>query len=267
METGKSRIVIVGNGSKILPNLSRLGYTVKQFDKYANPIVEKPKEVKVAETAKTNDAVSAAGIIDGYLSAIGGKEEVKKINSAKASFTMELMGRSFEGVDIKMAPNKHYTEVKMGEMKVMQSAFDGTKGYRAQMGQKADLDEKEIKEAQDDKAIIGQLYYLTADYKLSYLGTAKVGDEDTYKIKVVKPSGKTSIEYYSTKTALLVREESTTDAGGTEMTIFVDYKDYKKVGNYLMPFSITQIAGEQEFGMNITDIKINEGVTDADFNQ
>lgn len=267
METGKSRIVIVGNAGKIMPNLARLGYTIKQYDKYANPIVEKPKEVIVAETAKNTEAVSAASVINGYLTAIGGKEEVKKINTAKASFTMELMGRSFEGVDIKMAPNKHYTEVKMGEMKVMQSAFDGTKGYRAQMGQKADMEEKEIKEAQDDKGIIGQAYYLTADYQLSYLGTAKVGDEETYKIKVVKPSGKTSIEYYSTKSSLLVREESTTDAAGTEMTIYVDYKDYKKVGNYLMPFSITQIAGEQEFGMNISDIKINEGVTEADFNQ
>ena len=265
--TNNARIVIVGNGAKILPNLSRLGYPIKKFDKYANPVVEKPKEVDVKESEKTTESVSAATIVDGYLKAIGGKEEVKKINSVKATFTMELMGRSFEGIDMKMAPNKHYTEVKMGEMKVMESAFDGTKGYQAQMGQKKEMDEKEIKEALDEKAIIPQVFYITADYQTNYLGTGKVGDEDAYKLKVTKPSGKVSIEYYSIKTGLLLRDENTSDQGGTEMTITVDYSNYKKVGAYTLPFLITQTVGEQEYSMNMTDIKVNEGVTEADFKQ
>lgn len=49
---------------------------------------------------------------------------------------MEMMGRKFEGTDIRMSPNKQYTEIKMGEMKLMQKLFDGSKGYQAQMGQK-----------------------------------------------------------------------------------------------------------------------------------
>ncbi len=267
METGKSRIVIVGNGSKIIPNLARLGYPVKKFDKYANPVVEKQADNSIKETEKNSDPVSAASIVESFLKACGGKDELKKVNSVKASFTMELMGRNFEGVDIKMAPNKHYTEVKMGEMKVMQSAFDGTKGYRAQMGQKAEMDEKEIKEAKDDKFIIGQLGYISADYQLSYLGLGKVGEEECYKLKVVAPSGKTSVEYYAVKSGLLLRTESTVDAQGTEMTITVDMKDYRKVGAIMIPYSVTQSVGEQEFTMNMTDVKINEGVTDADFNQ
>ncbi len=264
-EKDNSRIVIVGNGSKILPNLSRLGYPIKQYDKYANPIVEKVKDANIKETEKTSEAISAFSIVEGYLKAIGGKEEVKKINTIKQTFTMDLMGRSFAGNDIKMSPNKHYTEVTMGEMKVMQSLFDGKKGYQAQMGQKKDMEETEIKEAQDDKGIIPQLYYISSDYKTSYLGTGKVGTEDSYKLKITKPSGKVSVEYYSTKTGLLLREEKTTDAEGTEMTITVDYSNYKKVGNVLLPFIITQSVGEQEFSMNVTDIKVNEGVSEADF--
>jgi predicted Zn-dependent peptidase len=263
----KSRIVIVGNANKILPNLERLGYPVRKYDKYANPVVEKAKEVTIAESGKNSESVSASSIIESYLKAIGGKEELKKINTVRAAFTMDLMNQSFEGVDIKSAPNKHYTEVKMGEMKVMQSSFDGTKGFRAQMGQKADLEAKEIKEAQDDRAIIPQLYYIANDHQTSYLGLGKVGEEEVYRLKVTKPSGKVSVENYSIKSGLLVRDESTTDAGGQEMTIFVDYSDYRKVGAVLLPFKITQIVGEQEFSMNMTTVKINEGVTDADFQQ
>ena len=181
------------------------------------------------------------------------------------SFGLEMGGRSFEGTDTRMSPDKHRMEVKMGEMKVMQMSFDGTKGYQGQMGQNKDMDEKDIKEAQDDKAVIPQLYYITNDFKTSYLGIGKAGDEDAYKIKITKPSGKVSTEYYSTKTNLLLREESTSTENGTETAVSTDYGDYKKVGNIMFPFSITQLQGEQEIPFKIKEIKINEGVTDADF--
>lgn len=261
-----SRIILVGNGAKILPNLSRLGYSIKQYDKYANPVEDKPKDVAVAESPKTTEAISAYKLVEDYLKAIGGKDEIKKINSIKTNLSMEMMGQQITGLDIKMAPNKHYTEMKMGAMTVYQSLFDGTKGYQGQMGQKKDLEEKDIKEALDERGIIPQLYYIGSDFKTSYLGTGKVGNDDAYKLKVTKPSGKVSIEYYSMKTSLLLREESTnTSPKGDEMSVTTDYSNYKKVGNVLFPFTITQIAGEQEIVMNATDIKINEGVTEADF--
>lgn len=260
-----SRIVIVGNASKIVPNLARLGYPVKQFDKYANPIVEKPKDVNIKETAKTTESVSAAIIVDSYLKAIGGKEEIKKLVSMKSLFTSKLMGQEFTGTDSRMAPNKRSLQLMMGSMAVMQQVFDGTAGYQAQMGQKKEMDEKEIKENQDDKGLIPQLFYVSNDYQLSYLGTGKAGEEDCYKLKVTKPSGKVTVEYYSIKSGLLLREEGSVDAGGTEMTISVDYSDYRKVGNLMFPFSAIQTAGEQEFPMIMSEIKLNEGVSDADF--
>jgi predicted Zn-dependent peptidase len=262
-----SRIVIVGNGSKILPNLTRLGYPIKKYDKYANPVEEKEKDANLKELEKNTEAVSAFSIVEGYLKAIGGKEEAKKVNTIKNTMSMEMMGRKIDGLDIRMAPNKHYTEMKMGEMKVFQALFDGTKGFEAQMGQKREMDEQSIKEAQDDKALIPQLYYITNDYKTLYLGIDKIGDESAYKLKITKPSGKVSVEYYSTKTGLLLREESTKTEGGAEETTIVDYSNYKKAGNLLFPHTITQSAGGQELVFNVTEVKVNEGVTEADFKQ
>jgi predicted Zn-dependent peptidase len=260
------RIVIVGNASKILPNLTRLGYPIKKYDKYAEPVLEKPKELELKETSKTSDAVSAASIIDEFLKAIGGKEEVKKFNTLKASFTMEIQGMSLKGTDIKMAPNKQHTEIKMGEMKVMEKVFDGTKGYQAQSGQKKEMDEKEIKEAQDEKALIPQLYYISQEYQVLYIGTDKVGNEEAYKLKVTAPSGKVSVEFFSTKTGLLIRDEITMEGeGGGEVTITADYSNYKKAGNVLLPFTTVRSFGEQEMTFNIDEVSVNEGVTDADF--
>jgi hypothetical protein len=65
----------------------------------------------------------------------------------------------------------------------------------------------------------------------------------------------------------LLREERTTEAGGAEMSVTVDYTNYKKAGTILLPFTITQTAGEQEIQMNVTEVKVNEGVTESDFNK
>ena len=178
---------------------------------------------------------------------------------------MEMMGRAIDGIELKLAPNKRKTQMKMGEMTVFESSFDGTKGFQGQMGQKKDMDSTEVKEAQDEKAIIPQIYYITNDYKTSYLGIDKVGDDRAYKIKITKPSGKVSTEYYSMKTSLLLREESTQTEAGNEVSVMTDYADYKKVGAVMFPFTVTQNAGGQEFIMKVKEIKTNEAVTEADF--
>ena len=260
-----ARIVIVGNGSKILPNLTRLGYPVKKYDRFAEPVIDKPVEIKTGESAKTTDKVSAFDIIEGYLKAIGGKEEIKKVNSISATISMEMMGRSFTGIDKGMSPNKHITELKMGTMTVMKSVFDGTKGFQQQGPQKNDLTEAEIKEAQDDKGVIPQLYYISSDYKTEYIGSGKTADETTYRLKIIMPSGRLSIQEYAVKTGLLLKEETTSKEGGTDVPVTIEYKNYKKAGNIMMPFEITRNEGGQEFTVVYTDIKINEGVTEADF--
>lgn len=260
-----ARIVIVGNGSKILPNLERLGYSIKLFDKYAEPIANKPKDTKVGESDKNTDAVTAFSIISDYLKAIGGKEEAMKLTSVKADLSLSVQGMTLPGTMVRMAPNKEHITLKMGENVVMERMFDGVKGFQAQMGQKADFDTSEIKEALDDKALIPQLYYISNEFKTSYLGVDKVNDEGAYKIKVIKPSGKTITEYYSMKSGLLLRTESVESQGGQEISVTTDYSDYRKVGNLMFPFTFTQSAGGQDLEFKSSEIKINEGVSDADF--
>ena len=266
LNESNSRIVIVGNAEKILPKIMRLGYPVKKYDRYAEPVIEKPADKKINETVKTTDNISAAEIVESYLKAIGGKEEIKKISTISAVIGLEMMGRTFEGTEKKMNPNMQAMELKMGAMTVMKSVFDGKSGFQQQGPKKKDLTEKEVKEAMDEKGVIPQLYYITsADYKTDYLGTGKVGDEDTYRLKVVMPSGRTSIQEYAIKTGLLIKEETTAIQGDTEMPVIIEYSNYKKTGALLLPTEITRNVGGQEIPLKYKEIKLNEGVTAADF--
>ncbi|MBC7422298.1 MAG: insulinase family protein [Ferruginibacter sp.] len=261
-----SRIIVVGNGIIILPKLMRLGYPIKKYDRYAEPVVEKANDPKVGETSKTTNNISVYEIVNSYLKAVGGKDEVAKINTILANTSLDMMGRSFTGIDKRMNPNKQFIEFKMGTMTVMKSVFDGGKGFQQQGPQKKEMAEQDIKEALDDKGVIPQLYYISnADYKTDYLGTGKVGDEETYRMKVLMPSGKLSIQEYSTKSGLLLKEDVTTKKEGQDVVESIEYKDYRKVGTVLLPFEISRNAGGQEFTIKYVDYKLNEGVTAADF--
>jgi zinc protease len=157
-------------------------------------------------------------------------------------------------------------ELKMGTMTVMKMAFNGTSGFQQQGPQKKDMSEKEIKEALDDKGIIPQLYYITdGAYKTDYLGTGKVNDEDTYRLKVLMPSGRTSVQEFSVKTGLLLKEETTSIQEGAEVPLTIEYKNYQKTGALLLPMEITRTSGGQEIPFKYKEIKLNEGVTEADF--
>ena len=261
-----SRILIVGNGSKILPNLARLGYPVKEYDKFAEPVVAKKESVTAEETPKTSEPISGASIVESYLKAMGGKDELNKLNTLKAEFTMEMMGQSFDGTETRMAPNKQALELNMKGMKIMRQAFDGKKGYQEQMGQRQEMDAEDITEYAAQTTIIPQMAYVSNKYTINYLGTSKVGSENVYKLMVTKPGDKTAIEYYSIKTGLLIKEEETVSAGEMgDVPKTTEYGNYKKVGAYTLPFKITQTVGEQELPMVISKYLINEGVSETDF--
>jgi zinc protease len=258
-----SRIVIVGNGKKVIPNLMRLGYTIKKFDKFANPVVDEVKPDKVAESANTSDAVSANSVMQSYFTAIGGKEEALKVTSISAITNMEMMGRKIDGVEKKMNPNKIFNELKITEMNmtVYKLIFDGAKGSQQQGPQKLDFTEGELKEMMDEKAVIPQLFYTNKEY----VGKGKIGNEETYRLKIVFPSGRVSVQQYAIISGLLLQEETTSKQGDVDSPLTIEYKDYRKVGNVLFPFNVIRSQDGQELNTKYTDIKTNVGVTDADF--
>ena len=150
-------------------------------------------------------------------------------------------------------------------MTIFKNVFNGLTGYQAQGPQKKELTADEIKEIQDDKGVIPQLYYNGADYKTEYVGTGKINNEETYRLKVIMPSGRLSVQEYSTKTGFLLHEETTSKQDGADVSVVVDYSNYKKAGSIMMPFEITRNSGGQEFTIKISAIKFNEGVSDEDF--
>lgn len=255
-----SRVVVTGKAEDILPGLKKMGYAVKVYDKEANPITE---------TANKPVELNAKEIINNYIHAIGGAENLKKVNAILINGTMGVQGMSIPFVEKRMSPNKESIVMSMNGNEISKTVFDGAKGYQKQMGNTMELTKDQLAKYTDQKCLFGQLAYNDGTYKLDVKGMGKVNGSDAYKVDVTGPSGKTSTEFYDVKTGYLVQVAMQTEAKGQQVSVVSTFSDYKKVGDIYLPFlqsiAITTAQGGQNLEMKTIDTKINEGVTDTDF--
>ncbi len=255
---GNSRIFVVGKATSVTPSLDKLGHLVKTYDNYANPLTA---TVPIA----VDKSITAQSIIDKYITAIGGNEALINVQSLSADIEMTISGQPLNGIMKKMVPNKFLMHLSMQNMTVMKMLFNGKTGYQQQMGNKEEMDADELSRFSDMKGIFDQLYYHTEGYKLSAPTAEKVNGQDAYKIIVTKPSGKTTTEYYAVSTGLLIREENMIKLGEQEAEQSMDFIKYTPVGSVKVPEVMVQSVMGKSFQLTMSNYKINQGVTDKDF--
>jgi len=249
-----TRIIIVGKGSEVLPGLEKLKIPMFYFDKFGNPI-EKPvtkKEVPAGVTAKS--------VIDNYIKAVGGEKALKAVKTVSMIGTTTIPQApsplSFtQKIDAK---GKTMVELAMGTMSIMKQVIGDKTGYMSQQGQKMPIEGNDFTEAKASAVPFEELT-LAAKPGVTLTGIEAIEGSDAYVIK----NGKTT-SYYDVKSGFKVAEASDEEQGGQKMTMMTYFKDYKDVKGVKFPFSINKNVGI-ELDIKLTDVKINEGVTDADF--
>lgn len=256
-----TRIVIVGKKEVFAAGLAKLGFTIKDYDNFAAPV-----KAVAASTAATK---TAQEILTKYIAAVGGEAEVKKVTSIVSTGDFEIQGQKLALTIKQMAPNMESTEISMGGNVVMKDAFNGTAGSKSQGPNKMAYSADEVNEKKGRTSLFEQLNY-SKTAKLETAGVVKVGTADAYKLIVTTASGKKHNEYYDVNSGLLLKEEATQTQGGMDINTVTEYGDYRKTGTVLIPYKISQSVqtpqGNQEFVMNIKEVKVNAPLTAADFN-
>ena len=245
---------IVGKASEITPGLEKLKLPLYFFDKYGNP-VEKPvtkKEIPAGVTAKS--------VLENYIKAIGGDKAVATVKTiamtgsttipqapSPLSFTSKIDNKG-----------KMMVELAMGAMSLMKQVVNEKGAYAIQQGQRRDFTGKDLDAMKASATTFVETTLLKkADITLS--GIETINGKDAYGIK----DGKTTY-FYDTTTGLKVAESKVLEQGGQSMTQTTNYGDYRDVKGVKVPFKTTLNVGI-EIELTASDVKINEGVTDADF--
>ncbi len=128
----------------------------------------------------------------------------------------------------------------------------------AQQGQKKPIEGDDLAKMKESAAMFTELT-LASKPGVELTGIEPINGNDAYIIK----NGDSSM-YYDVKTGLKVAESDMQDQGGKKVAVMTYINDYRDIKGVKMPFNIIMNVGF-ELDIKMSDIKINEGVSDADF--
>lgn len=247
-----TRVVIVGKGSEVVENLDRLGYPIQYFDKSANPI-EKPEFKK-----DLPEGVSVETVYADYITAIGGKDAVSKVNTMMMTGNASFQGMSLALIRKLSNDGKASEVVQMGGNTLSKQVFDGESGYAVIQGQRIDLNEQQTK---DTKATAGLFPELNVSEGAELVAIESVNGEEAYVIKLTDNVR----EFYSVDSGLKLGTEVTQEQMGQKMTSTISYVDYKEHNGVMVPMTFSQNLGPQTVDFKMEEVKFNEGVSASDF--
>lgn len=258
IKTDKAKIVVVGKGSEVLENLEKVSFKgktvpIKYYDEYAVATKKPDFSADLPEGTTLND------VMNNYIKAIGGKDKLEGVEAYSILAEAEMQGMKLNLEMKKTSKNQFMQDVKvMGNSMSKQVINDGS-GYMVMQGQRKDMEEEELKKAREESAPFPELNYLNGGVTLE--GVETIDGKKAYKVKV--SDEKTS--FYDMETGLKVQDVTNGEMQGQQVSSTITYDNYQEVSGILFPFSIGQTMGPQSLEFMVKEIKVNEGVTDADF--
>lgn len=249
IKPANSYLIIVGNTTEYKDKLTEFGDVL-----YYTPQGDLEEKVEVAAD------VSAEGIIENYINAIGGQEKIVEIKRLRQEAVGEIQGMQISQV-IQVDSEKGIALqlTMMGPQEVARITITKDKVTATSMGQEQELPQEAAEAMKSVLDIIPEVNYTKGKTALIVDGISKINDEDAYKLIVDKEGVKT-IDYFDVQSGLKVKSES---ALSGEIT-YADYKSYEGVK---FPTVITVNSPQMPVTLKMTleKIEINPNLTDADW--
>lgn len=211
-------------------------------------------------------AQTADEIASKMITAIGGADAWKKVNSIKMSGTLQVQGADIEVV----------ATVLNGKGARQDISFQGMQGYsiitpkegwnfmpfQGQAAPEA-MTADDLMQSQDQLDAQGAILdYKLKGHKLDYLGMDDVEGTNAYKLKLMLKSGKEATMFVDPKTFYVMRSVTKQKANGQEVEQQTDMSNYQKLPEgIVVAKSITLPIGE----LVINKIEINGKVDESDF--
>ena len=245
------RIIITGKASEVVPSLEKLKIPMFYFDKFGSPIekLEIKKIIPAGTTAKS--------VLETYIKNIGGAKALNNVKSLVTIASGTVQGAPVE-LTSKTTNGKMLREVKAMGMSMMKQVVNEKSAYVIIQGQRKDLADTELSDMKAEAKPFIELALVNKS-TITLSGIESINDKDAYVIK----DGK-STYYYDVDSGLKVAESKEIEQAGQKMTQMVNLSDYRQVKGIKFPY-VTSMNLGIEILLTTTDVKINEGVADPDF--
>ena len=251
-----TRVVIVGKAADVLPGLEAMSAKEKMpifyFDKYGSK-VDKPvikKDIPAGVTAQS--------VVKNYIDAIGGEKALKAVKTVLVTAKGTIQGRSLDMVSKISNKGMLTSDISMGGMSMMKQVIGDKSGYQTVQGQKKAIEGEELVKEKKDAVPFVELSFLS-DKTIVLSGIESLNGQDAYAVQVG-----TAKYFYDVKTGLRVATENESGEGAQKRKTMTYYADYVEVKGVKFPYKTTMDVG-MPLEFITQDVKINEGVTDKDF--
>ncbi len=251
-------IVVVGKASEIADKLKRFG-DIEYYDTKGNPVAA-PQPAKA-----TPVGMSAQQVLDKYITAIGGKEALLKVQDMTTQMSTEMQGMTMLMTRKAKAPNKSVMSATAMGMEMFKMVSDGQKASRTMRGNTAAIEGKDADQVLVQGGLFPELRYAENKVTSTLEGTEKVDGKDAYRVKNTTANGYTWSDLFDTTTGLKVQTVSTQKGPQGEMAVAVSYGDYKAVNGIMVPHQVKQPMGPANMTLTVDKVEINKGLKDSDF--
>jgi hypothetical protein len=213
-------------------------------------------------------APSVDKILDHYVEAVGGRAAWEKLTSRVSMGTIAVTSANLNGTVVihEKAPNKILTIIVVSGSAFRQG-FDGTHGWaenpQSGLREQSDGELAESKRQADFYSPLDVKQHYT---KLSFTGSERVNQHDTYVIEAVLPEGGPADKlYFDSQSGLPARLVSVHHSPDGDAQFQEDFGDYRKIDGVLLPFEITQTGGDLEFVVKLDQVRHNAQIEDSEF--
>ena len=267
--------------SPVLPDTYSVSVKRDPAGKVSGIIIKQPEGEFEFTRAATAAAPASASLISvdelmaKVVAAHGGEENLRKHKSSMITIDMnfEHQGMTGTGTIFAKAPNALATIIDLmavgKKVGTMYEYFDGTQG-----GEVSTFSPEEVKAGKSlEDARITSDFYEPLNWKKHFKSVeikrmSKLGDEDVYVVVQTPEKGNVITDYYSARSYLLLRRDTTQTSNTSQISIPVTetYSDYRLVDGVMIPFkTVTNIMTIGDIVSTIKTIKFDVQIPDTAF--
>ena len=246
-----TRIVIVGKGSEVVPALEKLKIPMFYFDKFGLPTTKK-------EDKKVSADITVKSVVEKYITAIGGEKVLKAVKTSYTKATGTVQGMPME-LHVKTTnASKMKVEMMVMGMTMMKQLVNDKVGFIENQGKKTVLEGEQLEAVKANANPFPELALATKT-GVTLLPIQSIDGKEAYGVK----DGKKTY-FFDTTTGLKVGISQIVETNGQSMTQNISFSDYKEVKGIKVPHKTVMNVGI-DIELTTSEVKFNEGVTDADF--
>jgi hypothetical protein len=232
------------------------GHDYPDINPSNNVLEGKPRKPVPAGTA-------AIDIINNFIKAVGGADKLNNLTDYSYTAKASVQGQNVEYVKKYKSPDKGLLLITLPAMNMtaQKILINGDNVTVSGSNGNMDVTDYMRKRYQESMKIYPEVNYSKSGYDLKLSPSLdNIDGKDVYVVTVTSPSGTESKNYYDAQTGLKLKSEIAGEQGNN----ISEFSNYKEVSGIMFPFSTKQNQGV-EINMSVTDLKINSGLPDTDF--